>query len=391
VGKDDGLLMFDIGNDGKVTEAKEIAFAFFTENEDDTDLEALREVFDSNSDDVLNAQDEDWSQFKVWKDSNQNGIADEGELMTLDEVGITEIGLIVRDGTSEVLSDGTVNHGLIDVIMEDGSTVDGGDIAFAFDQNGEREVIDNNGNTVIEYEQGKASDNGGNVAFRFGDPNQLVHHLQAMGLVDTAMDLMPFIEQEGGNIVFKQDGVVRATLEETTIEEFVIAISKDTVEIPSVETDTDISIAIDAAEIPIAVAEQSADGEVQTQPTVIQEADEEMLGAANQDEALADNDAEETVLPEDSMATVDLDSELAPLIAYEGDMFEFIEEDAPDPDPDPSSLVESETALTAQAVADTNQLIVAQGSENPVDAGVDEGSNADTVEELITTINDDGA
>ena len=218
-----------------------------------------------------------------------------------------------------------------------------------------------------------------------------MHHLQAMGLVDTAMDLMPFIEQEGGNIVFKQDGVVRATLEETTIEEFVIAISKDTVEIPSVETDTDISIAIDAAETPIAIAEQSADGEVQTQPTVIQEADEEMLGAANQDEALADNDAEETVLPEDSMATAELDSELAPLIAYEGDMFEFIEEDAPDPDPDPSSLVESETALTAQAVADTNYLTAAQGNENPVDAGVDEGSNADTVEELITTINDDGA
>jgi hypothetical protein len=215
-----------------------------------------------------------------------------------------------------------------------------------------------------------------------------MHHLQAMGLVDTAMDLMPFIEQEGGNIVFKQDGVVRATLEETTIEEFVIAISKDTVEIPSVETDTDISIAIDAAETPIAIAEQSANGEVQTQPTVIQEADEEMVGAANQDEALADNDAEETVLPEDSMATAELDSELAPLIAYEGDMFEFIEEDAPDPDP--SSLVESETALTAQAVADTNHLAAAQGNENPVDAGVDEGSNADTVEELITTINDDG-
>ena len=41
---------FGTNNDGKVTGAKEIAFAFFTENEDDTDLEALREVFDSNSD-----------------------------------------------------------------------------------------------------------------------------------------------------------------------------------------------------------------------------------------------------------------------------------------------------------------------------------------------------
>jgi len=135
------------------------------------------------------------------------------------------------------------------------------------------------------------------------------------------------------------------------------------------------------------------DGEVQTQPTVIQEVDEETLGAANQDEALGDNDAEETALPEGSMATVDLDSELTPLIAYEGDMFEFIEEDAPDPDPDPdpSSLVESETALTAQAVADANQLKPPQSNENPVDASVDEDSTTDTEESLITTINDDGA
>ena len=129
------------------------------------------------------------------------------------------------------------------------------------------------------------------------------------------------------------------------------------------------------------------DGEVQTQPTVIQEVDEETLGAANQDEALADNDAEETVLPEGSMATVDLDSELTPLIAYEGDMFEFNEEVAPDP----SSLVESETALTAQAVADTTHLTAAQDNENPVDADEDEDSTTDTEESLITTINDDGA
>ena len=129
------------------------------------------------------------------------------------------------------------------------------------------------------------------------------------------------------------------------------------------------------------------DGEVQTQPTVIQEVDEETLGAANQDEALADNDAEETALPEGSMATVDLDSELTPLIAYEGDMFEFNEEVAPDP----SSLVESEAALTAQAVADANQLKPPQGNENPVDASVDEDSTTDTEASLITTINDDGA
>jgi len=225
VGKDDGLLVFDIGDDGKVTEAKEIAFAYLTENEHDTDLEALREVFDSNGDDVLNALDDDWSQFKIWNDSNQNGIVDDYEMMNLDEAGIAEIGLITRDGTASVLDDGTVNHGLIDVVHSDGTVSDGGDIAFAFVEDGEREVIDSSGQSSIEYEGGGPSEAPDVVSFTFSDQAGLVDHLQSMGFAEDALAALELAEQEGNHVVIKENGITRVTIEDTTVQDLIDALT----------------------------------------------------------------------------------------------------------------------------------------------------------------------
>ena len=228
VSKDDGLLMVDLGNDGQLTESKEIAFANFTEDASDTDLEALREVFDTNGDDVLNALDDDWELFKVWQDANQNGILDDGELMTLDEVGITEISLIVRDGTGEVYSDGTTNHGLIDVTLEDGSIIDGGDIGFASESEGVRETTDADGNTVIEYEGGEPGT--GELAeksFVFGDDGQLVHHIQALGMADTVLGSMEFAVQDGDNVSFVRDGTTLLTIQGVTVDDLVQSLLDD--------------------------------------------------------------------------------------------------------------------------------------------------------------------
>ena len=352
VGKDDGLLMFDVGNDGKVTEAKEIAFAFFTENEDDTDLEALREVFDTNGDDVLNALDDDWAQFKVWKDSNQNGIADEGELMTLDEVGITEINLMTREGTSEVLSDGTVNHGLIDVTMEDGSVVDGGDIAFAFDQNGEREVVDENGNTVTKYEAGAPSENGGVVSFAFGDQSQLIHHLSMMGFMDDGLALMEFAEQEGDHVVFKQDGVTVVSVENTTIVALSEAMAEHIAAAEASESAGDTETSDPDADA--AATDQDADPEADVP-------DEELVNGEEPapDAGASDASNPEPTSTEETAPSADSD----PLIAYDGDMFEFDEEaegDAPDGD--------NTAALTAQAVAESEQDAPSDSEETIADA-----------------------
>lgn len=339
VGKDDGLLMFDIGNDGKVTDAKEIAFAYMTENEDDTDLEALRELFDSNGDDVLNAEDDDWSQFRIWKDSNQNGMVDEGELMTLDEVGITEIGLITREGTSEVLSDGTVNHGLIDVTMADGTTVDGGDIAFAFDQNGERETVDENGNTVTEYENGAPSTNSGAVSFAFGDQSQLIHHLHMMGFMDNGLAVLEMAVQEGDNVVFKQNGVTVVAVENTTLAALAEAMAAHVAASTASEaSDADDPVAL------VSDSEGSEDIDPVTSPATDLPSREIVVGETTaqgtDDLALEASSSDETATPADS----------DPLIAYDGDMFEFDEEAE---DEAPSGDITA--PLTAQAVAASAQ------------------------------------
>lgn len=272
VSKDDGLLMVDLGNDGQLTETKEIAFANFTDDTNDTDLEALREVFDTNGDDVLNALDDDWELFKIWQDSNQNGVTDDGELMTLDEVGITEISLITREGTGEVYSDGTTNHGLIDITMEDGSVVDGGDIGFASESDGVRETTDADGNIVTEYEgdepgTGERAPN----SFVFGDESNLVHHIQAMGIADDALGAIEYAVQDGDNVSFVRDGVTLLTVEGITIDGLVQSLmDEDDTPLVAYEGDTfdfddaeDSSGTTDATASAL-TAQAVADGEAST-------------------------------------------------------------------------------------------------------------------------------
>jgi len=64
VGPDDGLLVIDADNSGTVNQSKEYVFTQWTDKAE-TDLEAIAEVFDTNKDGVLDAQDEQWDQFGV--------------------------------------------------------------------------------------------------------------------------------------------------------------------------------------------------------------------------------------------------------------------------------------------------------------------------------------
>ena len=86
-GADDGLLVIDLNGDGQVTQSKEIAFSEWTA-EQDTDLQALAKVFDSNGDGTFDSRDARFSEFRIWKDANSNGVVDAGEVMTLQEAGI---------------------------------------------------------------------------------------------------------------------------------------------------------------------------------------------------------------------------------------------------------------------------------------------------------------
>ena len=93
VGKDDGLLVRDINGDGQINDAKEL-FGEETIKSDGTKardgFDALADL-DSNGDGVVNSQDEAFNELKVWKDSNSDGITQDGELLSLEEAGVSEI------------------------------------------------------------------------------------------------------------------------------------------------------------------------------------------------------------------------------------------------------------------------------------------------------------
>ncbi|WP_210204449.1 adhesin, partial [Agrobacterium sp. LAD9] len=97
IGPQDGFLAIDLaadgsaGPDGVINQAKELAFTLWPTEEQgstDSDLEAVRLVFDTNNDGLLSVEDARWSEFRVWQDINQNGISEAGELSTLDQLGI---------------------------------------------------------------------------------------------------------------------------------------------------------------------------------------------------------------------------------------------------------------------------------------------------------------
>ena len=95
VGADDGLLVRDINKDGIINDASEL-FGEETIKEDGSKAsdgyDALREL-DSNEDGIINNLDDAFSEISVWKDSNSDGITDEGELLSLEEAGVAEISL----------------------------------------------------------------------------------------------------------------------------------------------------------------------------------------------------------------------------------------------------------------------------------------------------------
>ena len=142
VGPQDGFLAIDLGEngeagaDGSIDQARELAFSMWpegtTEGDEPTDLEALRLVFDTNHDDVLDNNDARWNEFRIWQDANQNGISDQGELKTMSEAGIRLVNLLPSPQGSIQFPDGSAITGTSSYEMTDGTTRLVGDATLAF-------------------------------------------------------------------------------------------------------------------------------------------------------------------------------------------------------------------------------------------------------------------
>lgn len=133
VGPQDGFLAIDLGEngqagpDGVIYQSKELAFSEWATPDQVaanggsvSDLEGLRLAFDSNHDNVLDASDDRWSEFRVWRDADQNGVVDNGELQTMSEAGIKLINLLSTTDGIQSFSDGSAIIGTSSYQTTDG-------------------------------------------------------------------------------------------------------------------------------------------------------------------------------------------------------------------------------------------------------------------------------
>ena len=132
-GSDDGFLVFDRNGDGNINGGGEM-FGEHTLKYDGTGyakdgFEALAQE-DSNGDDIINASDANWHNLKVWRDLNQNGITDAGELFSLDELGIESLNLNYTN-TNQTLDNGNYVYASAQYTTMDGQTRDMVDIFLA--------------------------------------------------------------------------------------------------------------------------------------------------------------------------------------------------------------------------------------------------------------------
>ncbi|NBZ86143.1 hypothetical protein [Stagnihabitans tardus] len=99
VDPDDGLLVRDLDFDGLVDGQAEL---FGSES-----VNALDDLAqaDSNGDGVIDARDAIWGSLRVWRDLDQDGQTDAGELETLTEAGIVSLDIANQGGQGSALAD----------------------------------------------------------------------------------------------------------------------------------------------------------------------------------------------------------------------------------------------------------------------------------------------
>ncbi|WP_115217740.1 hypothetical protein [Suttonella indologenes] len=131
VSADDGLLVLDRNGDGVINHGGEL-FGDNTLLKDGslapTGFAALAE-HDDNGDGKIDTQDAVFEQLKVWRDLNQDGISQEGELFTLAELGIQSLDLN-HQAVNQRQGNGNSVARLGSYTSTDGSTHKMGDLLF---------------------------------------------------------------------------------------------------------------------------------------------------------------------------------------------------------------------------------------------------------------------
>ncbi|CAN7196120.1 calcium-binding protein [Mesorhizobium sp. LjRoot246] len=124
-GAGNGVLVLDADGDGKISRSSEFVFTEWDQTAT-SDLDALKSVFDTNHNGLLDAGDARWSEFKVMVD---------GQLVSLASLGIASIGLTAT-GSGQNFADGSAITGTSQFTRTDGTTGAVGDAVLVSDADG---------------------------------------------------------------------------------------------------------------------------------------------------------------------------------------------------------------------------------------------------------------
>lgn len=165
----DGMLVIDRDKDGAITQASE--FSFVSEKEGAKNSWEGLAGLDSNKDGKLDKTDTRFGELKVWADRNGDGISQDGEIKSLLELGIAEIGLrnlatsdSVKVGQNLALSTATYKR-------ENGTTATIGNVALGFTASraGSLNPVDpEDGPQVLPIDAARAASNLAQAMSRFG-------------------------------------------------------------------------------------------------------------------------------------------------------------------------------------------------------------------------------
>lgn len=131
VGKDDGLLVWDRNGDGQVNDGREL-FGDRAELQDGTiaanGFAALAE-WDDSADGKIDVNDSVWSDLRIWRDADSDGLSTADELHTLDSLSVAAINLAYANtGTAD--GQGNIQTRLGSFTKSDGSTGNVGEYQF---------------------------------------------------------------------------------------------------------------------------------------------------------------------------------------------------------------------------------------------------------------------
>jgi hypothetical protein len=158
----------------------------------------LAAAFDSNQDDVFDAQDVQFADFNVWQDANQNGVSDAGEMHTLAALGLTEIKL-TSDNVLRTPADGVTEYGQTTATAADGTQVLVADVGFEYTSLGYSMSTDSAGLGTVKLADGVAL-NLAQVGKQSSNAVAVVDLLSDSAANALTLSLQDVLDLSGGNL-----------------------------------------------------------------------------------------------------------------------------------------------------------------------------------------------